>query len=64
MTVTTGPPVARLQLGQMLRELRERAGKKRNDAAEILECELPKISKLETGQATLSAGDLRLLIEL
>ena len=58
------PPVARLQLGQLLRELRESAGKKRDDAADVLECQVPKISKIETGRATISAGDVRLLIDL
>ncbi|CAL99529.1 helix-turn-helix protein [Saccharopolyspora erythraea NRRL 2338] len=63
MTVAN-PPVARLQLGQLLRELRESAGKKREDAAEVLECQAPKISKIETGRSTISAGDARLLIDL
>lgn len=58
------PPVARLQLGQLLRELREAAGRTREDAATKLECQVPKISKIETGKATISPGDTRLLIEL
>lgn len=61
---TSNPPVARLQLGQLLRELREKAGKKRDDAAHVLECQIPKISKIETGRSTISAGDIRLLIDL
>ncbi|MEU6264246.1 helix-turn-helix domain-containing protein [Saccharopolyspora shandongensis] len=61
---TSSPPVARLQLGQLLRELREKSGKTQDAAAEVLECQKPKISKIETGKATISAGDVRLLIDL
>ncbi|MCI2418686.1 helix-turn-helix domain-containing protein [Saccharopolyspora sp. K220] len=60
----SSPPVARLQLGQLLRELREKSGKTQDAAAEVLECQKPKISKIETGKATISAGDVRLLIDL
>ncbi|MBB5154149.1 helix-turn-helix domain-containing protein [Saccharopolyspora phatthalungensis] len=60
----TNPPVARLQLGQLLRRLREESGKTQDAAAKILECQKPRISKIETGKATISAGDVRLLIEL
>jgi transcriptional regulator with XRE-family HTH domain len=62
--MNNAPPVARLQLGQMLRELREAAGKRRSEAANTLECQVAKISKIETGRATLSPGDARLLVEL
>ncbi|MEV0055040.1 helix-turn-helix transcriptional regulator [Saccharopolyspora shandongensis] len=61
---TTSPPVARLQLGQLLRRLREKSGKTQDAAAEVLECQKPRISKIETGKATISAGDVRLLIDL
>lgn len=64
MTSANNPPVARLQLGQLLRELREHADKTQADAAETLECKTPKISKIEGGNATISPGDARLLIEL
>lgn len=63
MTTIT-PPVARLQLGQLLREMRESVGKSRDEAAEILECQAPKISKIETGRSTIGPGDIRLLIGL
>lgn len=63
MTVTS-PPVARLQLGQLLRELRENSGRTQDDAATTLECKKPKVSKIETGKATIGPGDARLLIEL
>ncbi|MDR7301952.1 transcriptional regulator with XRE-family HTH domain [Haloactinomyces albus] len=56
--------MARLQLGQLLRELREAAGRAREDTAIKLECKTPKISKIETGRATIGPGDARLLIEL
>lgn len=58
------PPVARLQLGQLLRELREGADKKRDDAAQALECQVPKVRKIEIGKATISPGDVRLLLDL
>ena len=63
MPITT-PPVARIQLGQLLRKLREQAGKTQEAAAEALECQKPRISKIETGKATISAVDVRLLIDL
>lgn len=61
---TSNPPVARLQLGQLLRELREAARRTRHEAAEELECQHPKISKIETGKATIGPGDVRLLLKL
>lgn len=64
MTSADNPPVARLQLGQLLRELREQSGKTQADAAEVMECKPPKISKIEGGNATISPGDARLLIDL
>lgn len=60
----SNPPVARLQLGQLLRELRENAKKTQEDAAVVLECRTPKVSKIETGKATIGPGDVRLLIDL
>ena len=63
MTLSNSP-VARLQLGQLLRELRENAKKTQEDAAVVLECRTPKVSKIETGKATIGPGDVRLLIDL
>ncbi|MFR9729068.1 helix-turn-helix domain-containing protein [Saccharopolyspora sp. MS10] len=59
----TGPPVARLQLGRLLRDMRESCGKTQEQAANALECTKPKISKIETGKATIGPGDVRLLID-
>ncbi|WP_243790885.1 helix-turn-helix transcriptional regulator [Saccharopolyspora gloriosae] len=59
----TGPPVARLQLGRLLRDMRESCGKTQEQAAIALECTKPKISKIETGKATIGPGDVRLLID-
>ncbi|WP_104477647.1 helix-turn-helix transcriptional regulator [Actinokineospora auranticolor] len=58
------PTAARRQVGRALVELREAAGRTREDAAEILECSPSKISRLETGLGAPSAGDLALLLDL
>jgi len=56
------PPVARLRLGRLLRDMRESCGKTQAEAALALECTKPKISKIETGKATIGPGDVRLLV--
>jgi transcriptional regulator with XRE-family HTH domain len=58
------PTVRRLQLGRELRRLRERAGVARDAAAAELECDVSKISKLETGKQTLQAAEVRALLQL
>ncbi|WP_219414048.1 helix-turn-helix domain-containing protein [Pseudonocardia nigra] len=58
------PTVRRLQLGRELRRLRERAGIPREAAANELECDVSKISKLETGKQTLQAAEVRALLTL
>lgn len=55
--------VSRLQLGRELRQLREAAGLSRDVAAAELECGVSKISKIETGKATLRAAEVRALLD-
>jgi transcriptional regulator with XRE-family HTH domain len=62
--VSTSPTVYRLQLGRELRRLREAAGRSREDAATELECGVSKISKIETGKATLRPAEVRALLDL
>ncbi len=64
MGVSTSPTVYRLQLGRELRRLRELAGRSRDDAAAELECGVSKISKIETGKATLRPAEVRALLDL
>lgn len=56
--------VRRLQLGRELRRLRENAGVTRESAAAELECDLSKISRLETGKLALQAAEIRALLAL
>ncbi|MDT7711740.1 MAG: hypothetical protein QOG46_429 [Pseudonocardiales bacterium] len=62
--MSTSPTVYRLQLGRELRRLRETAGRSREDAAAELECGVSKISKTETGKATLRPAEVRALLDL
>ncbi len=64
MGASSSPPVSRLQLGRELRRLREGAQVSRETAAAELECGISKISKVETGKATLRAGEVKVLLDL
>lgn len=57
------PTVRRLQLGNELRHLRQKAGREQAEAAATLDCGVGKISRLELGQGGVSKGDLKLLLE-
>lgn len=61
--VTGSPTVSRLQLGRELRRLREAATVSRDHAAAELECSTSKLSKIETGKATLRAGEVKVLLD-
>lgn len=61
--MSTSPTVYRLQLGRELRRLREAAGLSRDDAAAVLECGVSKISKIETGKATMRPAEVRALLD-
>ncbi len=60
----SSPTVRRLQLGRELRRLREHAHVSREQAAEELECNLSKISKIETGRMTLAPAEVKALVRL
>ena len=61
--MSTSPHVYRLQLGRELRRLREAAGFGRDVAAAELECGVSKISKIETGKATLRPAEVKALLD-
>ena len=56
-------PASRRLLGSALRRLRESAGLSIGDAADLLECNVSKISRIETGQRQIRAKDLRELLD-
>lgn len=60
----SSPTVRRLQLGRELRRLREQAQVTREEAAEELECNLSKISKIETGRMSLAPAEVKNLLRL
>jgi transcriptional regulator with XRE-family HTH domain len=60
--VRNGPMVARRRLGTALRQLRETAGMKIEDAAAVLECSAAKISRLENGKGVPYQRDVRDLV--
>ncbi len=61
--MSTLPTVYRLQLGRELRRLRETARLGRDVAAAELECNVSKISKVETGKATLRPAEVKALLD-
>ncbi|HWR49358.1 MAG TPA: helix-turn-helix transcriptional regulator [Pseudonocardiaceae bacterium] len=61
--MSSSPTVSRLQLGRELRRLRETAGLGRDAAATELECDVSKISKIETGKATLRPAEVKALLD-
>jgi transcriptional regulator with XRE-family HTH domain len=60
--VTGNPPVRRRLLGAALRRYRENLGFGLDEAAQILECDRSKISRIETGQRGIRAKELRELL--
>lgn len=60
----SSPTVRRLQLGRELRRLRDQAQVSREEAAAELECNLSKISKIETGRMTLAPAEVKALVML
>jgi transcriptional regulator with XRE-family HTH domain len=61
---SSNPIVSRIQVGLQLRQIREAANVKRNDAAAALECDVSKISKVETGERTLGILEVKALLDL
>lgn len=60
---TTGPTLARLQLGKELQALREAAGLNHPEVAELLGCSVSKIYKLESGDVGLGKPDLTVMLD-
>lgn len=60
----TSPTVSRLQLGRELKSLREGAGHAREEVARGLDWHVSKLSKIETGGATLSSLEVKALLAL
>jgi transcriptional regulator with XRE-family HTH domain len=58
------PPVARRELGALLRALRTEAGLTVDDVADRLMCSATKVSRMETGQRGVSARDVRDLCQI
>lgn len=52
------PTIRRRRVAREVRRLREEAGRTRDDIARLLECGLPKISKLETYRANFNPSEL------
>ena len=59
-----GPPMRRKQLGRQLRELRETASLRMEDAAAALDCSRSRISHIETGRYAVRKPDLEVLLRL
>lgn len=63
MSPVRGPVVPRRRLGAELRTLREHSGLTIEDVAELLECSVSKVSRLETGQGIPKSRDVRDLLD-
>ncbi|WP_216207804.1 helix-turn-helix domain-containing protein [Amycolatopsis aidingensis] len=61
---SSSPTVRKRQLGLALADLRQQAGKTREDAAAALECSLSKISRIEHGDVGVRPIELRELLDL
>ena len=60
--MVTAPPVRRRLVGSALRRYRENLGYTLEEAAQILECDRSKISRIETGQRGIRGKELRELL--
>ena len=58
------PTAQRLQLGATLRRKREAAGQRQEQAAEALDCDTSKISRIEHGRSGLKVAELEKLLDL
>lgn len=57
------PTIRRRRVARELRRLREEAGRSREDIANLLECQTPKISKIETGRAGINPSELKIVLK-
>jgi transcriptional regulator with XRE-family HTH domain len=62
--MTTNPSVRRRFIGAALRHYRSQLGLTVEEAAEMLECDVSKISRIETGARTIRGGELETLLEI
>jgi transcriptional regulator with XRE-family HTH domain len=62
--VSVSPALARRQLRFALRRAREAAALTQGQVAHALEWSISKVNRIETGDVTVSAGDLKVLLEL
>jgi transcriptional regulator with XRE-family HTH domain len=60
---TTGPTIARWQLAEELKRLREVAGMTHMAIAEVLGCSDSKIYKIESGDVGINRGDLLVMLD-
>lgn len=58
------PVVSKILLGFEMRELRENSSVSREAMAEVLDCDLSKISRIENGKGSLSTLEVKALAEL
>lgn len=58
------PVVSKILLGFEMRELRENSSVSREAMAEVLDCDLSKISRIENGKASLTSLEVKALAEL
>lgn len=58
------PTARRLQFGRELRRLRERVSVSRDQVAELLDSDLSKVSRIETGRQGISVAEVKLLLGL
>jgi transcriptional regulator with XRE-family HTH domain len=59
----SNPTIQRRRLGIVLKQARERAGKTRDESAEIIDARSSKISRIELGQSALRLTDLGILCD-
>ncbi|SNR87997.1 Helix-turn-helix domain-containing protein [Haloechinothrix alba] len=60
----TSPVVAKIQLGRLLYDLRLECGQSREDAAEALDCDVSKVSRVEHGKGSLKTPEVDALLRL
>lgn len=63
MTAPTDPKMTRIQLGIELRRLREGADRSMYEAADVLGCKQPKISKIESGAQGVKPDEVAKLVD-
>jgi transcriptional regulator with XRE-family HTH domain len=64
MSAMANPVVSKILLGFEMRELRENSSVSREAMAEVLDCDLSKISRIENGKGSLSTLEVKALAEL